>query len=67
MLAIFYLFRDGESIVERVREILPFEPDHRDRMMAEAHDLIFASVRFEHWWPPPRTEFWAAWPLVLRA
>ncbi|MGA8554257.1 MAG: AI-2E family transporter [Candidatus Acidiferrales bacterium] len=44
LLAIFYLFRDGESIVERVRQILPFEPVHRDRMMSEAHDLIFASV-----------------------
>ncbi len=44
ILAMFYLFRDGESIVERVREILPFEAVHRDRMMAEAHDLIFASV-----------------------
>jgi predicted PurR-regulated permease PerM len=44
ILAMFYLFRDGESIVERVREILPFEAAHRDRMMAEAQDLIFASV-----------------------
>jgi predicted PurR-regulated permease PerM len=44
ILAMFYLFRDGESIVERVREILPFEAVHRDRMMAEAQDLIFASV-----------------------
>ena len=44
ILAMFYLFRDGESIVERVREILPFEATHRDRMMQEARDLIFASV-----------------------
>jgi predicted PurR-regulated permease PerM len=44
VLAMFYLYRDGESIVERVREILPFEAAHRDRMMQEARDLIFASV-----------------------
>jgi predicted PurR-regulated permease PerM len=44
ILAMFYLYRDGESIVERVREILPFEAEHRERMMREAHDLIFASV-----------------------
>lgn len=44
ILAMFYLYRDGESIVERVREILPFEAEHRDRMMQEARDLIFASV-----------------------
>ncbi|MFZ3217895.1 MAG: AI-2E family transporter [Candidatus Acidiferrales bacterium] len=44
MLAMFYLYRDGESIVARVREVLPFEPPHSDRMIREARDLIFASV-----------------------
>jgi predicted PurR-regulated permease PerM len=44
ILAMFYLFRDGESIVERLRVVLPFEHEHRDRMIREAHDLIFASV-----------------------
>lgn len=44
ILAMFYLYRDGESIVARLREILPFEALHRDRMMQEAQDLIFASV-----------------------
>lgn len=44
MLAMFYLYRDGKSIVARIREILPFEMLHRDRMIREAHDLIFATV-----------------------
>ncbi len=44
ILALFYLYRDGESIVARMRVVLPFEREHRDRMIAEAHDLIFASV-----------------------
>jgi predicted PurR-regulated permease PerM len=44
ILAMFYLFRDGDSIVERMRVVLPFEREHRDRMIGEAHDLIFASV-----------------------
>jgi predicted PurR-regulated permease PerM len=44
ILAMFYLFRDGDSIVERLRVVLPFEHEHRDRMIGEAHDLIFASV-----------------------
>lgn len=44
LLAMFYLFRDGESIVKRLRELLPFEDEHRDRMIREARDLIFASV-----------------------
>ncbi|MGA2508646.1 MAG: AI-2E family transporter [Candidatus Acidiferrales bacterium] len=44
ILAIFYLFRDGGSMVARLREILPFESSHRDRMLTNARDLIFASV-----------------------
>jgi predicted PurR-regulated permease PerM len=44
ILAMFYLFRDGHSIVERVREVLPFEQSHRDRMIEEVRTLIFASV-----------------------
>jgi predicted PurR-regulated permease PerM len=44
ILAMFYLFRDGHSMVERLREILPFEESHRNRMLAQVRTLIFASV-----------------------
>jgi len=44
ILAMFYLFRDGDSIVKRLRELLPFEDAHRERMIREARDLVFASV-----------------------
>jgi predicted PurR-regulated permease PerM len=44
ILALFYLFRDGHSIVERLREILPFEESHRNRMIEQVRTLIFASV-----------------------
>ena len=44
ILAMFYLFRDGHSIVERLRELLPFEESQRNRMLADARGLIFASV-----------------------
>ena len=44
ILAMFYLFRDGESIVSRLRQVLPFEEAYRDRMLREGHGLIFASV-----------------------
>jgi predicted PurR-regulated permease PerM len=44
MLAMFYLYRDGPAFMARVREILPFESAHSDRMIREANDLIFASV-----------------------
>jgi predicted PurR-regulated permease PerM len=42
--AMFYLFRDGPSLVTRLREILPFDQEHRDRMIRDSRDLIFASV-----------------------
>jgi predicted PurR-regulated permease PerM len=44
ILAMFYLYRDGASMVTRLREILPFEMAHRDRMLDDARNLIFASV-----------------------
>ncbi len=44
ILAMFYFYRDGESIIERLREVLPFELAHRDRMLSDARNLIFASV-----------------------
>jgi len=44
ILAMFYLYRDGDSIVARLRELLPFEPEHREHMVRQTRDLIFASV-----------------------
>ena len=44
ILAMFYLYRDGHSMVERLREVLPFELAHRNRMLSDARNLIFASV-----------------------
>jgi predicted PurR-regulated permease PerM len=44
ILAAFYFFRDGDSMVERLREVLPFEESHRNRMLEQARALIFASV-----------------------
>jgi len=44
ILAMFYLFRDGHSIIERLREVLPFEDPYRNRMISEVRTLIFASV-----------------------
>jgi predicted PurR-regulated permease PerM len=44
ILAMFYLYRDGDSMVERLRQLLPFDLDHRDRMLSDTRNLIFASV-----------------------
>jgi len=44
ILAMFYFYRDGGAMVARLRELLPFELAHRDRMIGESRSLIFASV-----------------------
>ena len=44
LFALFYFLRDGDSILARFRHILPFEEVTTDRMLAEARELIFASV-----------------------
>ena len=45
ILAMFYLFRDGESFMDQPpRGSCPSRSLHRDRMIKEARDLIFASV-----------------------
>ena len=44
LFALFYLFRDAGSILAGIRRVLPFDEPHREKMIAEARDLIFASV-----------------------
>lgn len=44
LFALFYVLRDGDSMVARFRHFLPFEESMTERMLAEARDLIFASV-----------------------
>jgi predicted PurR-regulated permease PerM len=42
--SLFYLLRDGDGLVKTLRVFLPFEESHRERMIREGRDLIFASV-----------------------
>jgi predicted PurR-regulated permease PerM len=44
LFALFYFLRDGDSMLNRFRHLLPFEEAMTDRMLAEARELIFASV-----------------------
>lgn len=44
ILAMFYLFRDGHGIIERLRDILPFEPERRERIVHDTRELIYATV-----------------------
>lgn len=42
--AMFYIFRDAHEIVRTMRGLIPLEDDHREKVIGEARDLIFASV-----------------------
>jgi predicted PurR-regulated permease PerM len=44
LFALFYFLRDGDSILNRFRHFLPFDETMTERMLAEARELIFASV-----------------------
>lgn len=44
LFALFFMFRDGESILRGVRHLIPFEKELQDSMLQESGDLIFASV-----------------------
>ncbi len=44
LFALFFMFRDGESIVAALRHLIPFEPEIQEEMLSESRELIFASV-----------------------
>ena len=44
LFALFFFFRDGDAIMRRLRRLLPFEPDFRELRIAEAADLVRASI-----------------------
>jgi predicted PurR-regulated permease PerM len=44
LFTLFYLLRDGESIMATVRRLLPFEEPLRERMLSDTQQLIHASV-----------------------
>jgi predicted PurR-regulated permease PerM len=41
---LFFMFRDGKSVVRALRHLLPFDEDIQREMMKESRELIFASV-----------------------
>ena len=44
ILAMFYFFRDGVAIVDRLRKALPFEPSEQKLIVENTRELIFATV-----------------------
>jgi predicted PurR-regulated permease PerM len=44
ILAMFYFYRDGDLIVKRIRNGLPFDEAQRERILGDTHSLVFATV-----------------------
>jgi len=44
LFALFFFFRDGDAILRRLRRVLPFDATFRERRIAEAGELIRASI-----------------------
>jgi predicted PurR-regulated permease PerM len=44
VIAMFYFFRDADSIMRWVRRSLPLGEEQRESMIAQAHDLVFVTV-----------------------
>ncbi len=44
LIASFYLFRDGPSLMQTLRDIAPLDPDYRERLLTITENVLFASV-----------------------
>jgi predicted PurR-regulated permease PerM len=44
LFALFFMLRDGDSIAQHLRDLLPLPVRVRDHLMKETHDLVIASV-----------------------
>ncbi len=44
LFALFFMFRDGKTILRAARHLIPFDPEIQESMLGESRDLIFASV-----------------------
>ncbi len=44
LFALFYFFRDADRLMSGLRRLLPFDAEHRERILKESRELIVASV-----------------------
>jgi predicted PurR-regulated permease PerM len=44
LFALFFFLRDGRSFADVIRRVLPFDEDESERLIAEASELVVASV-----------------------
>jgi predicted PurR-regulated permease PerM len=45
LLAMFYFFRDGPRVVDRLRGIIPLEAEHRDSLLRRIRELVQVTIR----------------------
>lgn len=45
LIALFFFFRDGERIADRIRDLLPMAPEHKDVVFARLYDTLTAVVQ----------------------
>ena len=45
LVSLFFFFRDGESMAARLRELLPMEPEYKDRVFRRLYDTTTAVVQ----------------------
>lgn len=45
LVALFFLFRDGDRIAGLVRDLIPMEPHHRDRVLKRLYDTLQVVVQ----------------------
>jgi predicted PurR-regulated permease PerM len=44
LFTVYYLLRDGDRLLERLKQTLPIEPEQTDRLIARAAEINFATI-----------------------
>jgi predicted PurR-regulated permease PerM len=44
LFGLFYFLRDSGRVVQTIRQLLPFDPERRERLIQQANDLVVATV-----------------------
>jgi len=44
IVAIFYLLRDGDILLEKLKEVLPLEKEEKEELLRRIHEMIIASL-----------------------
>jgi len=45
VITLFFLFRDGKTLLEKIRDVIPMEPQHKEMILRRFYETISAVVR----------------------